>query len=467
MDAKTPPVELPVARESLNSKLYICPNETHPITRAVHLSRLAAYYPKCGTCPLRTDAGQLPRHTASQMESAQRRVQRPSLVTTESLRGTYLNEVTRTQSREIAAALAALLWQDAPLVATLRADQLVGRARPLVVVGHDERTSSPDIVTGAVSALRRMGCNVIDIGVAVRPTFWFAVNHLSAAAGLFVSGSGCDPSWTGFDFCGRGGTPWSDCSVLENRLRRIESQLDQPISRATRRAGNIRLFNTFVPYEAGLWKHFHALRPLNVVVGTSQGITIELLQRLFGKLPCRLHACRFPLRKRDPSNAEDRDVATVADEVLRRSAHFGFVIDDDGQRCSLIDDNGQLVDAGGLFKIVVDALLADEPTVTVAVHDRIDFPSSRPLNRDDEPSRGTSIVGRLQQRANVRFVETGPTFSEMQRTMTAHEAQTGVSQAGFVWLKDSMVTCDAILTLAKVLQSASLSDQPISMRCRH
>ena len=465
MDAETLPVELPVARELMHSKLYICPDETHPITRSVHLSRLAAYYPKCRTCPLRSDAGQLPQKTAVEVASTQRRVQRPSLVTPEGLRGVYLNEINRTQARKIAAALAALLWQDAPLVATSRADQHVGRARPSVVVGHDERTSSPDIVTGAVSSLRRMGCHVIDIGLAVRPTFWFAVNHLSAAAGLFVTGSGCDPSWTGFDVCGRNGTPWSDCSASDNRLRRVETQLDQTISRATRRAGHIRLFNTNVPYEAGLWKYLHALRPLHVVVGTSSQITIELLQRLFAKLPCELSVCHLPLRERDTNDADDQDVSTVADEVLRRSAHLGLVIDDDVQRCGLIDDNGQLVDVGGLFDLVLDAVLADEAAVTIAVHDRVDFPGG-PSDDATASASGRSIVANLQRRPNVRIVETAESFSAIHRTMTAHEAHAGVSRSGSVWLRNSTVTCDAILTLARVLQSASLSDKPISIRCR-
>ena len=56
--------------------LYICPGETHPISRSVHLSRLAAFYPKCRECPLRKDTGNLATHTVEAIRATERRVQR-------------------------------------------------------------------------------------------------------------------------------------------------------------------------------------------------------------------------------------------------------------------------------------------------------------------------------------------------------------------------------------------------------
>ena len=44
------------------------------------------------------------------------------------------------------------------------------------------------------AALRLAGCQVIDIQATTKPCFWFAVEHLQAAASIFVTGAGCDPS---------------------------------------------------------------------------------------------------------------------------------------------------------------------------------------------------------------------------------------------------------------------------------
>ena len=42
-----------------SAKEYICPGERHPISRSIHLARLAASFPPCRECPLRDDARQV------------------------------------------------------------------------------------------------------------------------------------------------------------------------------------------------------------------------------------------------------------------------------------------------------------------------------------------------------------------------------------------------------------------------
>ena len=92
-----------------SQKLYICPGEGHPISRSVHLSRLAAFYPVCRDCPLRTDTGHLPGQIVERLQQTERRVQRRSLYTTEGVRGVYINDLTRKKAGRIATALADLL----------------------------------------------------------------------------------------------------------------------------------------------------------------------------------------------------------------------------------------------------------------------------------------------------------------------------------------------------------------------
>src|SRR5262249_47979315 len=167
-----------------------------------------------------------------------------SLFTSEGVRGRYLNNLTRATAAQIVGAMASCLWDEfaAPSAAgTLRvpsaaeeispasnrqvatgsesSDPLLptegfrllspGRPGPCVVLAHDERPSSPDVVTGVGQSLRRMGCQVVDIGLATRPCLVFAVDHLRAAAGVHVTGAGCDPGWTGLDFLSRGTLPCS------------------------------------------------------------------------------------------------------------------------------------------------------------------------------------------------------------------------------------------------------------------
>ena len=133
---------------------YICPGETYPISRAVHLARLAAYFPACRECPYRNDpealrapVDSLPETRAETVESSP--AVRNSIFETDGVRGIWRNELTRGRAGELASAFAAVLWEAAragtPDAAVALGERVVG---PAVVVGHDERPSSPDLVTG-------------------------------------------------------------------------------------------------------------------------------------------------------------------------------------------------------------------------------------------------------------------------------------------------------------------------------
>lgn len=426
--------------------LYTCPGEEHPVSRAVHLARLAAFYPNCRNCTHRSDTGQLPRQTLERLRGAEHRVERPTLFTDEGLRGVYLNELTRTRASLVAAAFASLLWDSAPLKG--RAED-PGRQAPLkrsprrgpaVVVGCDERPSSPDIVTGIASSLRRMGCQVIDVGVTAAPCFSFAVDHLQAAGGVFVTGAGRPPSWTGLDFVGSGGKPYSTGAGLEE----IEERSRRGCQRPTRQATPQRTFQALIPYEAGLWKHFHALRPLRVCCGCPTRLAARILERVFARLPCQLDLIALPQRPRDVSRAEDPDVHRVAAKVRAGRHHLGAIIDDDGRGCGLLDERGEPVSSRNLTRILAQAALEEHrgPVVieSTAFHDLAPvLESFAPVARD-----------------------AGTTAAALWQAMEEYNGVLGGGDSGRFWFREAVPVCDAILTLAKTLQALSRSDAPFS-----
>jgi phosphomannomutase len=434
----------------VSDKLYLCPGEAHAITRAVHLSRLAAFYPRCRDCPLRHETGQLPRHTLERIHSTERRVERKSLLAAEGLRGVYLNEITRGKAGHAAAALADLLWEHKPLIGRAGSPLAApsgraGPALPLVVVGHDERPCAPDLVTGVVRALRRMSCRVVDIGLTTRPCFWFAVDHLKAAAGLLVTGSGAEPSWTGFDFVGPDNMPVSRGGAPAFTLERLEVRMDGQARRPTRQAGAYRMFQAAVPYEASLWKHFHALRPLTVCCAVASRLARRTLEKLFATLPCRLVPVEIPSRARDVLADGDADVARVAAAVRRARAHLGVLIDDDGQRTAFLDERGRLVNAATITRLVARLLLAEHPGGIVA------------LERGAPPALAEQI-----ERHGGKVIDAGATFADMSRALRDGAAVLGGGTSGRLWFRENFPTSDAILTVARVLDVLSRSDAAFS-----
>jgi len=440
---------------------YVCPGETHAISRAVHLSRLAAFYPKCRECPQRQETGQLPHPQFDADDSSQPRVSERSIFTLEGVRGVYLNELTRQKAGELTAAFASLLWESQPLAgrSDLRdanSKRPIRRSGPVVVVGFDERPSSPDIVTGVAAALRRMSCQVVDIGQTSMPCFRFAVAHMQAAGGILVSGHGCEPSWTGLDFATKHGRPVSVASRrIENRddkvaarvisLDDIHQRCEHGAARPLRQGGSQRVFPVSVPYLAGFLQRFHALRPLRIAIGCPVPFVRRTLEVLFEKLPVTLTWVEIPSRRRELRNGKDSDVRLVCETVVASSADLGFLIDDDGANVAVLDELGNLLAPGDLLCLLGDVSLAEQVGGAVVIDNAArDLLQPRIAAKDRRCWLG------------------GWTQSDVWQVMRHEAAICGGGATGRVWLRDVVPSCDAILTLALLLQVLSRDDAPLS-----
>lgn len=434
-------LELPTLAEPQ----YVCPGEDYSISRAVHLSRLAAFFPKCRDCPHRHDTSQLAVQTVDKIEAAVERTERPTLFTDHGVRGIYLNELTASKAGEIAGAFASLLWEGMPL-AVKPADaqpalKLTKRVGPQVVVGHDDRPSSPDIVTGIARTLRRMGCQVIDIGLVTRPCFWFAVDHLQVSAGIHVTGSGCNPAGTGLDFVGQGAVPIERGYLLPEIAERFERGYQRPL----RQAAGQRTFQAASVYEAGLWKHFHALRPLQLCVGCANRPLRDLIQRLFQKLACRLIPVTVPVRARNLDDPQDVDVLRMRQFVQEHQAHLGLLIDDDGQTCAVWDERGELVPSQLVTRLLAASVLSEQRQSHIVL----------------EAAAADELSPVISQQGGIcTTAEDSPW--QISQAMRDTNAIFAGGHSGRFWFREALPTCDGVLTLAKMLQALSRSDADLS-----
>ena len=361
---------------SAKAEIFRCPGEEYDISRQVHQARLAAFYSKCRHCP------HAPDNRSAEVVDPDDEIctlshQQASLFTSEGVRGRYLNELNRATAAEIAGAMASCLWDDFGRAAP--ADESVSdrpdetgaedelsttegirilkpeRPGPCVVVAHDERPSSPDIVTGVGQALRRMGCQVVDVGLATRPCFLFAIDHLQAAGGILVTGAGCDPGWTGLDFVSQGSVP---CSA-RGGLDRVAKRFRQGYSRPSRRPGSQRTFQASVPYEAGLWKHFHALRPLKIALACPSHAVQDVFGRVFRKLACRLIPVDTPTRVRTLFDPADPDLVRVSRTIGQAHADLGILVEDDGEQCTFLDERGRIVAPRFMAEVLTEVARLD------------------------------------------------------------------------------------------------------------
>ena len=442
----------PIATTSVRTS-YTCPGELYSIPRSIHLARMAAFYSKCRDCEHRFEAGHVPPQTSGPPPEIEHRKTRTSLLTDEAVRGVYLNELDRNRALLWGEAFAASLWELQPMIARREAtddaqivtdsassQERIASSGPVVVVGFDERPSSPDIITGIVLGLRRMGCPVVDLGQTSLPVIGFQLQSRGASAGLFVTGAGCDPSWTGFDFLDREARPYT----LE-ALAKMDRDVQAGVGRQTRRIGSHHPVQEQANYEASLSIHFHALRPLRVVCGSSTRLLPRILDRLFAMLPCELTHVALPTRKRNLFDPRDVDLHRVAKSVVDGRHHLGLVIDEDSQHVAFVTDSGRLVSSKEVARLLIEIAQRENHQARFVV--------------------ASSLMGDVTHWLSSRdatAIDGGETTANLVRLLVESDALLALSSDGRVWFRQNEIACDAILVLANILQALSLSDAPFA-----
>lgn len=383
---------------------YTCPGERHAISRAVHQARLSRHYAACSGCPHRDDVGLVPLTVRAELPAER---SAGLAFTADGLRGRYLNDLTRQHARQWAAAFAAWLWSERALI---------HQTEPATVaVGFDERPTSPDIALGIVTGLRQSGCRVIDIGQATPAVWRFAAQRRGTDGGLFVTGSGHEASWTGFDVLGPGGLPLDPQTTFAPLI-------DGPPHR-TLTAGTVESNSPWQDYEVDLTTGFHALRPLRVTVIVLSPLVERLLGRLFAPLPCQLTFAATASRNGPPLRW---DVALERLQIAIRDqpADVGVLIGEDGCQFAVVDETGTLIPADRWQPWLLDALADEQP--------------------------GTTIIG--------------PAASLSAFVLQLTPAAGGIDPTGRFWHGGNHPACDAVRTLATLLRTLSWSDAPVSER---
>ena len=404
---------------------YRCPGEAAPIGRAVHLGRLARFYPGCRECPHREETASLPARQVKRLaETWQRAANRP-LFHGEGAGSDSPNDFTPATAGKIAAAFGAWLRER-------RAGGEESREPPVAALGADGSPRSPELVAAAAEGLRWAGCGVVDVGPVTSACFTLALHHLDADGGILAA-SGEGVGAVGLKFW-HGASPLSAGEAMDEIRRLFETGVNRP----TRRYGPIYRFPAETSYLAGLSGHYHALRPLGVVVETTSRPLLAYLDTLTAHTACRIIPCR---------KAPQR----LADLIRQEKAHFGVGVDSDAECCQAVDESGRAIPAERLFLLVARHLLAGQPGAAVV------------LEAGWSESLAQAIAG-----LGSRVVPSGPRRAEMARQVCGHCAPLGADRSGRIWYYHSegarrgYCTADALRTITLLLEILSQSDRPLS-----
>jgi phosphomannomutase/phosphoglucomutase len=211
---------------------------------------------------------------------------------------------------------------------------------PRIVTGHDFRAYSASVKTALTNGLMAAGCSVTDIGLALTPMAYFAQFALDVPCVAMVTASHNDNGWTGVKMGANRPLTFGPDEI--NRLKTIVLE-----ARYNLRGGGAYAFVENFParYIADLTDRPKLKRRLKVVCACGNGTAGAFAPRVLSAVGCEVVPldCEldhtFP--KYNPNTEDMKMLHAMRDEVLRVRADVALGFDGDGDRCGVVDNEGE------------------------------------------------------------------------------------------------------------------------------
>lgn len=227
-----------------------------------------------------------------------------------------------------------------------------------VIVGRDNRRSSPRLRDDMVRGLAAAGCRVIDAGEVVTPIVYFARIHFGIDGAVMITGSHNPPDENGFKISLGAGTIYGE---EIQRLRRLMER-----GEFVEGSGTVEEVDAVTPYLDMLRDKIQlGPRPLKVAVDCGNGTAGLFAERILQNwgVECYPLYCEsdptFPHHQPDP--VKTANLADLRRVVQERGADLGVAYDGDADRIGVVDENGNIIWGDTLMCLYWREILARYP----------------------------------------------------------------------------------------------------------
>ena len=255
-----------------------------------------------------------------------------------------------------------------------------------IAVGRDGRHSSDALAAALIEGLTEAGVTVHDVGLVPTPVLYFATHELGHGSGVMVTGSHNPPEYNGFKMVMQGHTLAGD-DIQALRTRMLQ---DLPCPGGGQRVKK----DVSKAYVERIANDVRLARPMRVALDAGNGvagpIAVEVLRACGAEvteLYCDVDG-DFPNHHPNPSDA--KNLQDLKARVLEDGLDLGLALDGDGDRCGVVDDQGEILWPDRQLMVHAADVLKREPGATVV----FDVKCSSLLPRVIEESGGAPVMAR-------------------------------------------------------------------------
>ncbi len=212
------------------------------------------------------------------------------------------------------------------------------KTNPRIIVGHDYRSYSEKIKQALIKGLISTGCYVEDIGLSLSPMVYYAQFNLKSDAIAMVTASHNENGWTGVKMGIKKGLTHTPEEMLELKNITLNKEF-------TSGEGKIKKIENFKKvYINDLINKNKISKKIKAVVACGNGTASIFAPQILKGIGCEVIEldCNldwsFP--KYNPNPEDLNMLQAIAKVVKDNDADVGFGFDGDGDRCGVIDNNG-------------------------------------------------------------------------------------------------------------------------------
>ena len=212
------------------------------------------------------------------------------------------------------------------------------KTNPIIIVGHDYRSYSEEIKKALKKGLLSTGCIIIDVGLSLSPTVYFAQFNLNSDAVAMVTASHNENGWTGVKMGIKKGLTHTTEEMEELK----DITLNQKFITGQGKEKKIDGFQKI--YKENLINKNKIKKKIKAIVacgnGTAGIFAPEVLRGIgceVIELDCNLD---FTFPKYNPNPEDLKMLHAISEAVINNNADIGFGFDGDGDRIGVIDNEG-------------------------------------------------------------------------------------------------------------------------------
>lgn len=322
--------------------------------------------------------------------------------------------------------------------------------RPDIVVGHDFRGYSSSIKMAVVNGLLAAGINVHDIGLALSPMAYFAQFALDVPAVAMITASHNDNGWTGVKMGIDRPLTFGPDEMSRLKELVLEAAFD------LKGGGSYRFVDGFQEvYFKDLTERAKLKRPIKVVAacgnGTAGAFAPKILEAIGAEVIPLDAELDHTFPRYNPNPEDMKMLHALRDKVLEAEADAGLGFDGDGDRCGVVDNEGEEIFADKVGVMLARDISALHPNCQFVV----DVKSTGLFNTDPVLKANG---------ARTDYFKTGHSY--IKRRVTELNAVVGFEKSGHYFFNkpigrgydDGLVSAIAILDMLDRNPEKSMAD---------